>query len=93
VYTRLNLLIVTSTLITLAVISVSAWAWFGKPAKTNTHQPVGVTRHSTTNMAQGQSSSEHIEVELVTLNHHGFEPREITRPRGTFRLRTCACHV
>jgi hypothetical protein len=35
---------------------------------------------------QGQSSEEQVEVEVVTVRASGFEPREITRPHGAFRL-------
>jgi hypothetical protein len=58
-------------------LGVSARTWFaslpvaGKPSFT---------------AAQGQSARTKLEAELVTIRPHGFEPKEITRPKGRFIL-------
>ncbi len=65
------------------VAAIGARTWSAHATKT-TETPAAAL---STVPAVGQGKRDHnMQVELVTVGRHGFEPAEITRPKGTFLL-------
>lgn len=71
---------VATTILAIALLLVTYESLKSGP----THNPPAAERVMTT--AAAQTSPTKIEVELVTLQPHGFEPAELTRPQGRFVL-------
>jgi len=68
--------------ITFAGLVISARAWMLRDkASTST-----VINASSKSSLVPPSTRQRIEGEIITLSPHGFEPRQITRPPGTFLL-------
>lgn len=57
-----------------------------QPVDMLTAQPSAIAGGHTTDVAQTERPSQRAEVEVLTVRPHGFEPKEITRPRGPFLL-------
>lgn len=70
-------IIVSVAFVILAALAASARAWL---ITTPDAQPLASAE------AQGQASGERLEAELLTIRPTGFDPVEITRPRGRFIL-------
>ena len=71
---RTRLLVIIAAITCAAVSAAAARSWLGAPAAPPTPTP------------QGNSTQGMLETERVTIRPTGFEPAQITRPRGEFIL-------
>jgi hypothetical protein len=60
----------------VSVLLITAYAEYGTPVRS----------HITPDATVMQDNRERREIELITIEPHGFEPAEITRPQGRFVL-------
>jgi len=58
----------------------------GSERQTSEQLITATTKSGVVVQPEAQSSEEQVEVEVITVRASGFEPREITRPQGAFRL-------
>jgi hypothetical protein len=75
---RSSILLITVVMIALIALTINANTWFAKT--TIPVEPIAIAAQ--TQKAQANP----VQVELFTLHPHGFEPAQITRPKGRFVL-------
>jgi hypothetical protein len=78
-----SLFILTAAIV-ITVFAVSTSAWLGSTIKAE--PPVSPAKAAPAAMPQSNSARERIEAEIITIRPTGFEPTEITRPKGRFLL-------
>lgn len=69
-----------------ASLKTSAWIWPAPVSKIEPRALESKTEVTSTSLPQGITAKESIEAEVITIRPAGFEPTEITRPKGRFLL-------
>jgi len=81
-FRKINFAAAVSILIALAIVSISARAWFGKPAKTDMPQPTAaccVSQAQATAMPAALAVTKiPLSGAVITLTRFGFEPEQVT---------------
>jgi hypothetical protein len=71
-------------LFTLAASALTARAWLSPASRPAAL--AGIVHQAAATTAQSQAQAAPLQTELVTITSRGFDPAEITRPRGPFIL-------
>ena len=79
---RIVVSITVSTLIVLAAATISARAWLIRSSMAGDDS----TKQQTPTVPTAFHIRSPLEVELISVHPYGFEPKEITRPKGRFLL-------
>ena len=78
-------LLLSGFLVVVSTLAVSARNWWANVALARSKTSASASR-ATSSAPQRQRPIAQMESELITITPHGFEPREITRPKGRFLL-------
>lgn len=81
--TTAGLILLICTLVAAPSATVRARSWLLTSSQ-SVQLPATLITPAMTTAAAEQAPDEPVEVELITLGLHGFEPSEITRPHGRF---------
>ena len=81
-----KLKLISVAIITLCAIGTLAWGSRNKLYPVTEKKLAAIPISMTAAQTPPQNSADRLDVELITLTSRGFEPKEITRPKGKFRL-------